>query len=145
MAMLRLPTHLSDGKANLHLGAVGVGIDLVDGRTLGGVQGNEAVHIHPDTGHRLEGLLLPHWKKALEMSACCYEMTELGYLGVDIVFDETLGPLILELNARPGLSIQIANGCGLHRRLRRVDEEVREGATLEERLEFACRHFAAQT
>src|SRR5690606_15402177 len=34
MAMLRLATRASDGKANLHQGAVGVGLDIATGRCL---------------------------------------------------------------------------------------------------------------
>jgi hypothetical protein len=40
-------------------------------------------------------------------------MTGLGYIGVDVVLDANHGPLLLELNARPGLAIQIANFQGL--------------------------------
>lgn len=45
----------------------------------------------------------------------------LGYIGVDIVLDRDLGPLVLELNARPGLSIQLANKIGLLPRLQRIE------------------------
>ena len=121
MAMVRLPTRASDGKANLHQGAVGVGIDLATGRTLGGVLGNEAVAEHPDTGRELTGIRIPGWRELLELAARCHEITGLGYLGVDVVLDRERGPLILELNARPGLNIQIANRQGLRERLRRVD------------------------
>ena len=48
-------------------------------------------------------------------------MTGLGYLGVDMVIDRERGPLILEMNARPGLNIQIANASGLADRIRRID------------------------
>ena len=41
------------------------------------------------------------------------DLAPLGYLGVDIVLDRELGPMMLELNARPGLAIQIANNQGL--------------------------------
>ena len=34
MAMVRLPTRLSGGKANLHQGAIGVGVNLATGKTL---------------------------------------------------------------------------------------------------------------
>jgi hypothetical protein len=37
------------------------------------------------------------------------------------VIDQLLGPLILELNARPGLNIQLANGEGLLHRLNTID------------------------
>ena len=143
MAMIRLPTHLSDGKANLHLGAVGVGIDLSNGLTLHGVQGTEIVDLHPDTGNRLEGLEIPHWDRVLTMAAECFEMTGLGYLGVDLVLDERHGPLILELNARPGLAIQIANGHGLHTRLELIDEHADPEDSVEDRLAFSRQHFAA--
>ena len=143
MAMIRLPTHLSDGKANLHLGAVGVGIDLSTGVTLRGVQGIEIVETHPDTGNRLAGLEIPHWDRILKMAAESFEMTGLGYLGVDIVLDQKHGPLILELNARPGLAIQIANSSGLHARLELIDEHAGSSDSLEDRLAFARQHFAA--
>ena len=143
MAMIRLPTHLSDGKANLHLGAVGVGIDLSTGVTLRGVQGIEIVETHPDTGNRLAGLEIPHWDRILKMAAESFEMTGLGYLGVDIVLDQKHGPLILELNARPGLAIQIANSSGLHVRLELVDEHADPSDSLEDRIAFARQHFAA--
>lgn len=143
MAMIRLPTHLSDGKANLHLGAVGVGIDLSKGLTLQGVQGIDVVEFHPDTGNRLAGLEIPHWDRILTMAAECFEMTGLGYLGVDLVLDQKHGPLILELNARPGLAIQIANTTGLHSRLDLIDEHADPRDSIEDRIAFARQHFAA--
>lgn len=121
MAMVRLPTRRSRGKANLHQGAVGVGIGLADGRTLAGVLGNDVVHEHPDTGEPIGGLEIPRWDECLALAARCFELTGLGYLGADIVLDRHRGPLILELNARPGLNIQIANRVGLQDRLAMVD------------------------
>ena len=143
MAMIRLPTRASDGRANLHQGAVGVGIDLALGTTLGGVQNDRRVGQHPDTGHDLEGLTIPSWSRILEMSARAYEMTGLGYLGVDIVIDEDLGPLILELNARPGLAIQIANADGLRHRLDRVRELAASQRPVSERLEVCRQQLAS--
>jgi len=139
MAMIRLPTHLSDGRANLHQGAVGVGIDLATGETLQGVQEDQRIDEHPDTGHPLAGIFMPAWDQILEMAARCFEMTRLGYLGVDIVVDRDLGPLILELNARPGLAIQIANGSGLRQRLQAVAELRGAEMPVADRLAF-CRH-----
>ncbi|MBB5015552.1 alpha-L-glutamate ligase-like protein [Rehaibacterium terrae] len=121
MAMIRLPTRLSDGKANLHQGAIGVGIDIPSGKTKRGVWGTEIIREHPDTEHSIVGLEIPHWDRLLEMAARCYELSGLGYVGVDFVLDRNKGPLILELNARPGLSIQIANGNGLLGRLQKVE------------------------
>lgn len=121
MAMLRLATHDSDGKANLHQGAVGVGLDLATGRALHAVQHGKPAFLHPDTGKPLSELQLPAWRSLLKLAARCYEMTGLGYLGADLVIDEKLGPQVLELNARPGLAIQMANGVGLVPRLKHIE------------------------
>ena len=112
-AMLRLPTAESDGKANLHKGGVGAGIDLVTGLTMRAMQHDALIDIHPDTAHPLENIQAPYWDDILLMAAKSYETTGLGYIGVDIVLDREKGPLLLELNARPGISIQIANRRGL--------------------------------
>lgn len=122
MAMVRLPTRASDGKANLHQGAVGAGVDMSLGETLTGVLNNHLVDEHPDTGALIAGLRIPQWDFILRSSARGYEVTGLGYLGVDMVIDSQLGPLILEMNARPGLNIQIANRTGLAGRIARIDE-----------------------
>ena len=143
MAMIRLPTRLSDGRANLHQGAVGVGIDLAAGTTQGGVQENRRVTEHPDTGHRLQGMTIPTWDRILEMAANSYEMTGLGYLGVDIVVDRDLGPLILELNARPGLAIQIANDRGLHRQLLQIESLGPSDLSPAARLEVCRQEFGS--
>jgi alpha-L-glutamate ligase-like protein len=121
MAMVRLPTRASDGKANLHQGAVGAGIDIATGITGHGVLHNDIVDRHPDTGAALGGIAIPDWGRLLGLAAGCYELTGLGYLGVDVVLDRDLGPLILELNARPGLAVQIANGTGLLGNIESID------------------------
>lgn len=144
MAMLRLPTRLSDGKANLHQGAVGVGIDLPTGLTKRGVWGSEVVSEHPDTEHSLVGMEIPGWGDLLHMAARCHELSGLGYVGVDFVLDRKRGPLILELNARPGLSIQIANGNGELNNLRRIQALERTGQLSNDparRVEFARSAF----
>ena len=117
MAMLRLPTHMSGGKANLHKGAIGVGIDIATGRTLNAVWKNDVITEHPDTRNPVTGFEIPKWDELLMIAAKCYGLTGLGYLGVDIVLDRVKGPLVLEMNARPGLNIQIANNMGLLHRL----------------------------
>jgi alpha-L-glutamate ligase-like protein len=121
MSMVRLPTRQSDGKANLHQGAVGAGICIARGCTLPAVSGNSVVDEHPDTGAKISGIEIPNWDRILVMAARCQECTGLGYLGADIVLDRDRGPLLLELNARPGLNIQIANQEGLGKRLAAID------------------------
>ena len=141
MSMVRLPTRASHGKANLHQGAVGAGIDLATGVTLDGVVGTQVVTHHPDTTHAIAGLKIPDWDVILDIAARCYELTGMGYIGVDIVLDRDLGPLVLELNARPGLAIQIANRQGLLRRLKMCDERGDFAAAAPERIKFAQQEF----
>ncbi|HLS83935.1 MAG TPA: alpha-L-glutamate ligase-like protein [Arenimonas sp.] len=144
MAMIRLPTRMSDGKANLHQGAIGVGIDIPSGHTRRGVWGTEVIREHPDTERSIVGLQIPHWERLLEMASRCYELSGLGYVGVDFVLDRERGPLILELNARPGLAIQIANGNGLGHRLAKVEALRRAGQLSHdpaERVAFARANF----
>jgi alpha-L-glutamate ligase-like protein len=144
MAMLRLPTRESGGKANLHQGAIGAGIDLGSGATLKGVSREVIVHEHPDTGHSIQDIIIPHWEMLLTMAARAYELTGLGYLGVDMVLDKNRGPLLLELNARPGLAIQIANAAGLMPRVRLIEAHVKELPSLEARIAFAREHFGGK-
>ena len=141
MAMTRLSTHESDGKANLHQGAVGVGIDIATGKALRAVQHDRPIAQHPDTGKLLTSLVVPHWQQLLLLSARGYEVSEMGYLGVDIVLDKNHGPLLLELNARPGLAIQVANGMGLKPRLDFV-ESCAINLSPEERVALAVQQFS---
>lgn len=142
MAMVRLPTKESDGKANLHQGALGVGVDIATGKTVHAVWKNESITEHPDTLHSLIDFQVPHWDVLLYQAAQATELTGLGYVGVDMVLDKNLGPLILELNARPGLAIQIANFRGLEPRLKYVEENYKNLKTIEDRVAFAKRSFA---
>ena len=121
MAMLRLPTRESNGRANLHQGGIGTGIDLDSGVTHHAVQRNRFIERHPDTQLPVVGLQVPHWQEVLKLSRRVAEAAELGYLGVDVVIDPEHGPLLLEANARPGLAIQIANGKGMIPRLEAID------------------------
>ncbi|MCS6850685.1 MAG: alpha-L-glutamate ligase-like protein [Gemmataceae bacterium] len=121
MAMLRLPTRASNGRANLHQGGIGVGVEIETGRTHHAVQHNRFVDAHPDTGVSLVGVTIPCWGEVLAMSRRVAAAVGLGYVGVDIVIDAQRGPMLLEANARPGLAIQIANAQGLLPRLEAID------------------------
>lgn len=141
MAMVRLPTQMSDGKANLHQGAIGVGVSIASGQTNYAVWRNTTISEHPDTGAEVNNILLPRWDHLLDIAARCYELTGLGYLGVDIVLDRDLGPLMLELNARPGLNIQIANREGLAHRLEQVKQAHPKLQQIGQRIDYAREHF----
>ncbi len=143
MAMLRLATHASDGKANLHQGAVGVGLALDTGRCLKAAQFGRPIKLHPDTGRALSDIQISGWRDILLLAAQCYDMTGLGYIGTDIVLDKFAGPQLLELNARPGLAIQVTNGRGLLPRLRHIEGMTRNRRfRTEQRVDYVMRQFA---
>ena len=144
MAMTRLPTKASSGRANLHQGAVGVGLDIRTGKALHGVLRNAPITTQPDTGADLMKIKVPMWKEHLRIGALAYDMTGLGYLGADIVLDANKGPMMLELNARPGLAIQIANGIGLKSRIEEVDRFYPKNLDAQERVEFVLNYKRAK-
>ncbi len=146
MAMIRCSTAASDGKANLHQGAVGVGLDIATGKAVRAVQFDHPVTHHPDTGKALNTLQVPHWERLLTLASSAWEMTGLGYMGTDMVLDKDEGPMVLELNARPGLAIQIANGAGLLPRLHHIESM---GSQMhypkpEERVAYAVKQFGSK-
>ncbi len=146
MAMMRVPTIRSGGRANIAQGAVGVGIDIGRGLTTTAmvkVPWRRIIDAHPDTGQELHGFAIPFWDDILTMSVLSQDASEIGYLGVDIVVDQQEGPVLLELNARPGLDIQVANQEGLARRLERV--EGLKIATVEKGMRVAKELFGGAT
>jgi len=143
MAMIRCATHSSDGKANLHQGAVGVGIDIGSGQSICAVQHDRIVSRHPDTGIVFNQLKIPHWQQVLELAASCASMTGLDYLGADIVLDRQSGPMLLELNARPGLAIQVANQVGLRHRLAAAEKIAELTDDQAEKISLARQQFSS--
>ncbi len=122
MAMLRLPTKESGGHANLHQGAIGVGIDVATGITTKAIWHGELIKYKPETSRKLHGIKIPNWTSCLEIAVRTAMVSGLGFAGVDIVLHPEKGPMVLELNARPGLQIQLANMAGLKKRLERVED-----------------------
>ncbi len=113
MAMVRVPTARSGGKANLHQRGLGLGVDLQTGIVQRAVCEGRPLEVHPDTGTQLVGLTMPLWDQTVDVAVRAAQAVSLGYLGVDIVVDAQSGPLILEINARAGLEIQNVNALGL--------------------------------
>ncbi len=153
MAMTRLPTKLSQGRGNLHQGAVGLGLKIKDGTVTGAIQNNKNIKTHPDLNTSLFNLKVPQWLAVLNLSSKCSDLVNIRYLGVDIVIDPKKGPILLEMNARPGLSIQLANKAGLLPRLETVNNFLKSKTnaanksidpydlTLKEKIDFGTTHF----
>lgn len=112
MGMVRLPTLASDGRANLHCGAAGAGIDLERGITTGGILNNKPCDFHPDNGLPLGGHPIQDFAQCIELAGRCAKAFKLGYIGIDLMRDKRYGPVVLEVNARPGLALQTANRKG---------------------------------
>lgn len=140
MAMLRLSTEESHGKANLHQGAIGFGIDIRTGITTHAILYDQVISVIPNTKVKTRGIKIPHWEEVLLLASKTQQITGLGYAGIDIVLDGKQGPMILEVNARPGLSIQNANKASLRSRLERVENIVTP--TPERGVEIAMNLFA---
>lgn len=113
MSMLRIPTDRSNGKANLHQGGLGIGIDMERGLLMQAFDGKNYHGVHPDNGNQIEGKEIPMWETLLALSITTSQSFPLNYLGIDIVIDALHGPMIMEINVRPGLGIQLANKQGL--------------------------------
>jgi len=131
MAMIRIPTRRSNGTANLHSGAICTGIDIGTGITTYSMHMNnksflsdtyEMIDSTQDLkiNKKLSGVQIPNWDKILDIAVRCQKASKLGYVGVDIALDADKGPIVFELNARPGLGIQVANQAGLRWRLEKI-------------------------
>ncbi|KKS79742.1 MAG: Alpha-L-glutamate ligase-like protein, partial [Candidatus Beckwithbacteria bacterium GW2011_GWA2_43_10] len=150
MAFLRLPTKESHGKANMFQGAIACGIDMASGVTTQAVKYTSEVKFFPETRRRLKGVRIPRWDEVLELGVKAAEAVGLGYCRVDIALQPKKTksgklkstPMVLEVNAQPGLKIQLANGAGLKRRLERVEglrvKTVKQGINIGKQL-FASR------
>ncbi len=126
MAMFRVPTEKSGGKANLHQGAIGLGVDLATGITTFGVEKGVMIYriydFNKKKKRKVNGIKIPFWREVLETAVKCQlAIPSLGFVGVDVVLDKEKGPEVLEVNARPGLSIQLCNMAGLKSRMEKVD------------------------
>ncbi len=128
MAMLRVPTEDSAGRANLEQGAMGLGIDMASGITTFGVRGKDTIietmyNFRTKQWVSVSGKRIPEWKNILETAVkCAFALPGLSFLGVDVVLDKERGPVVLEVNARPGLSIQLCNKAGLKSRMEKVED-----------------------
>lgn len=147
MAMTRIPTKESNGKANLDQGAIGLGIDMATGVTTYGLRGKtEKITHFPGSKKKVNGILIPFWEKTLEIAVQAANAAGYKFMGADLFITAEYGPIIVELNGFPGLSIQLTNRAGLKKRLERVEgldvRDPKHGVKIAQAL-FA-EHFADQ-
>ncbi len=125
MAMTRLPTLESGGAANIHKGAISMGLTIAGGRGINPYWRGHggAIKKHPDTNAVLTEMKIPSWSKLLEVACLAQGASRLGYAGVDIVLTKK-GPKVLEVNKRPGIEIQNTNLAGLLKRIRFIEQQL---------------------
>nr|MDD3719765.1 DUF1704 domain-containing protein [Candidatus Gracilibacteria bacterium] len=121
-AMIRVPTKISGGKANLSQGGAGFGIEVGSGilntfYTNGKVYKKE----FPEEYKLLKGFEIPFWNEILQASSKTQFFVNLGYLALDWVITGS-GPKILEINARAGLEIQNVCLLPLKNRLDKIKD-----------------------
>ncbi len=137
MAMMRIPTKASGGKANLHQGAIAAGIQLSTGVITHSILHGDPKPFHPDTNERIIGKKVPFWDEILEIASEAQTLSGLGFAGVDVTLDARQGPVLMEVNRRPGLEIQNANAAGLLRRLKLIESLPKKERPVEDRLAIA--------
>jgi alpha-L-glutamate ligase-like protein len=115
LAMLRMPNEKSGGKANLNAGAWGLGIDIVSGKVKTCYQDGKLQKNNPYLNFQV-----PFYNEALQMAVKIAEITNISFFGCDIAISKN-GPVLIELNSKPGLKIQLVNNVGLKYRLEKVD------------------------
>ncbi|MBR9675434.1 hypothetical protein GOV05_00305 [Candidatus Woesearchaeota archaeon] len=125
MAMMRIPTKESKGFGNIHKGAISVGLDITTGKAINPFwkAGGGEIKYHPDTKKDLTKIKIPNWDEILRLSCLAQGASKLNYAGVDVVLSKK-GPLVLEVNKRPGIEIQNANLEGLLKRLRYIENNL---------------------
>jgi len=131
MAMTRLPTRRSGGKANIHQGAIGAGISISEGRIIAASFLRRSIKKHPTSGRALLGFRFNMWEDILEVASIAGSCMDMGFVGVDLTVAEGKGVVVLEVNKRPGLEIQNANRSGMKRRIKWIDRYLRKNKVSE--------------
>ncbi len=119
MAMFRVPTKESWGKANIHAWACWVWIDIWTWKLTFISKWGKLVKAIPWIWD-VRWIKLPFWDKVLNLAVSVQKHTKIGFLWCDIVLDKDFGPILLEMNVRPGLEIQVINLSPLKTRLEKV-------------------------
>ncbi|NDK08749.1 DUF1704 domain-containing protein [Candidatus Gracilibacteria bacterium] len=121
-AMVRVPTKMSSGKANLAQGGIGMGIEVGSG-VINTMYINRKVYKKnfPGDFNLLNGYEIPFWDEILLGSSKAQFFVNLGYLALDWVITNG-GPKILEINARAGLEIQNVCLLPLKNRLEKIED-----------------------
>lgn len=119
MAMLRVPTANSKWKANLHSWACWVWIDIWTWKLTYITHFRKIVKSIPGIWD-IRNIEIPLWDDVLKLALKVAQATKIWYLWCDVVLDDNVWPLLLEVNVRPWLEVQVANLHALWDRLKKV-------------------------
>lgn len=110
---------------NFHSGGMVAAIDLATGELVTDAA-DMAGHVfanHPTTGTKIKGFKVPYFQEALQMVHDAWEMSKIeGYLGWDIAITEN-GPVLIEINLRPGVVLLSMPYAPEHKGMRHVMEK----------------------
>lgn len=118
-AVLRLPVgaNMTDNFSAGSTGNAYALVDAVSGRVIKAYRGvgldMTVLDAHPDTGVALDGLQLPDWGEAMrQIEYAATRLPGLRLAGWDVAFTDD-GPMLLEVNAAPGVVLPQLHGGGL--------------------------------
>ncbi|MFA5871643.1 MAG: sugar-transfer associated ATP-grasp domain-containing protein [Parcubacteria group bacterium] len=109
MAMMRHSTKATRGRANLTVGAIGIGIDVETGRVTHLFSKKEEREFKLSDFDIPENFRVPHWKQLIEASIEASKLSQLSISGVDLIIDRNDRVVLIEINGRPGIEIQNVN------------------------------------
>lgn len=122
VAMVRVPTKYSWGKANLSQGGIGLGIEVGTGiiRSMQ-FKGELYDREFPAEFAHYKGKKMPFWDDILSYSSRIQYFINIGYLALDRVITDK-GPKLLEVNARAGLEVQKITQTTLGNILNKIED-----------------------
>ncbi|HRX63503.1 MAG TPA: DUF1704 domain-containing protein [Candidatus Absconditabacterales bacterium] len=121
-AMVRMPTHKSEGKANIARGGIGLGVEIGTGKINTMFEDQKIYKGKFKQEYKnLKDHKLPYWDDILFLSSKVQYFVNLGYLALDRVITED-GPKLLEINARAGLEVQNISGMKLKNILKKISD-----------------------
>ncbi len=123
IAMIRVPTAQSGGKANLAQGWIGLWVDIIEGKIKSMMYQDTLYEwwAFLDQFDSFDAKRLSFWNDILMYSSQIQYFINIGYLWLDRVITDT-GPKLLEVNARSGMEIQKISQIPLKKVLDKIDD-----------------------
>lgn len=122
IAMLRMPTKESWGKANLAQWGIGLWLDIVTGKITSLYRRWQSyTNEFPSEWKHFKNKKIPYWQEIIQYSANAQYFVNIWYLWMDRVITKKW-PKLLEINARAGLEIQNITGKPLLSIMKKIED-----------------------